>query len=60
MWTEEDWERLQEQLRHIDSAPTREGALRRLELALDDADFEQFTRTILTVIGAPTAVAPET
>ena len=33
--------RLQELLRHIDSAPTREGALRRLERALADEEFEQ-------------------
>ena len=44
--------RLQELLRRIDSAPTREGALRRLEHALGDADFEAFTRTALREIGA--------
>lgn len=43
--------RLQEQLRHIDSAPTREGALRRLERSLLDADFDAFTRTALRAIG---------
>lgn len=44
--------RLQETLRHVDSAPTREGALRRLETALADTDFEQFTRTALREIRA--------
>ena len=43
--------RLQELLRHIDSASTREGALRRLEQALDDPDFEEFSRTTLREIG---------
>ena len=43
--------RLQEVLRHIDSAPTREGALRRLEAALVDPDFEHFTQTALREIG---------
>ena len=45
--------RLQEHLRFIDSAPTREGALKRLERALGaDADFDAFTRTALKEIGA--------
>ena len=43
--------RLEQVLRHIDSAPTREGALRRLERALVDPDFEQFTLTALREIG---------
>ena len=43
--------RLEEQLRHIDSAPTREGALRRLEQALNDPDFDQFSQTVLREIG---------
>ena len=45
-------ERLQGVLRHIDSASTREGALRRLEAALGtDPDFEQFTLSALREIG---------
>ena len=43
--------RLQAELRHIDSAPTREGALRRLSRALAQPDFERFTRTALHEIG---------
>jgi hypothetical protein len=44
--------RLQELLRHVDSAPTREGALKRLEGALQsDPDFEQFALAALRVIG---------
>ena len=43
--------RLQETLRHIDSAPTREAALRRLEKALAHEDFDGFTRTALREIG---------
>ena len=44
--------RLEEILRHIDSAPTREGALRRLEGALKaDPDFEAFALQALRVIG---------
>ena len=53
--------RTAELLRHIDSAPTREGALRRLEKALNDGPFEQLTRTVLREIGyAPAASADAT
>ena len=51
--------RLEAQLRHIDSAATREGALRRLERALLDADFELFTRTALREIGVTAAAEGE-
>ena len=49
--------RLQQLLRHIDGAPTREGALRRLDATLKaDPDFEQFALATLRVIGyGPTA-----
>ena len=44
--------RLQEALRHIDSAGTREAALARLELALEnDPDFEAFSLQALRTIG---------
>lgn len=43
--------RLQEVLRHIDSAETRDAALRRLEVALKDPDFEQFSVAALREIG---------
>ena len=44
--------RLEEVLRHVDSAPTREGALRRLEIALKaDPAFEAFALQALRVIG---------
>ena len=50
--------RLQQLLRHVDSAPTREGALRRLESALkQDPDFEQFALAALRVIGVESASA---
>jgi hypothetical protein len=48
--------RLQEVLRHVDSAPTREGALRRLELALEDPEFESFSMAALREIGWATAI----
>ena len=43
--------RLQELLRHIDSAGTREAALQRLELALEDPEFEAFSLQALQTIG---------
>jgi hypothetical protein len=43
--------RLQEVLRHVDSAPTREGALHRLERALGDPEFEVFALAALRQIG---------
>ena len=47
--------KLQAVLRHVDNAPTRELALRRLEGALKaDPDFEQFATTALRTIGHDT------
>ena len=44
-------QRLQVVLRHVDSAGTREVALRRLEEALEDPNFEEFSLTTLRAIG---------
>ena len=50
--------RLQEVLRHIDGAASRETALRRLEEVLGrDADFEEFAATALREIGHRAAEA---
>jgi len=43
--------RLAEALRHVDSAGTREAALRRLELALEDPEFEALSLKALETIG---------
>ena len=37
--------------RHIDGAESRELALKRLEQALADDDFQQFSEHVLTAIG---------
>ena len=42
---------MREALRHIDCAPSRDAALRRLEVALGDRDFELFAHTILCEAG---------
>eukprot|EP00967_Tisochrysis_lutea_P063161 scaffold81389_cov30-Tisochrysis_lutea.AAC.8 len=46
-------------LRQIDGADTRESALRRLEAALEEPDFNAFTRTVLREIGHDTAAELE-
>ena len=43
--------RLEALLREIDSCPSRERALRRLEEALADPDFEAFTELVLKAVG---------
>ena len=43
--------RLEALLREIDSCPSRERALRRLEEALADPDFEAFTELVLRAVG---------
>ena len=49
--------RLQSTLRHIDGAGTREAALKRLETALEDPQFESFSLTALREIGWVSASA---
>ena len=45
--------------RHIDGADSRELALKRLEQALDDADFFGFSEQMLRAIGHYTAPPPK-